>query len=98
LKIPKKFKLHGIIIEVTFDEKTREKNDNIGTALYREEKIILHANVNKVFNEKLMEKTFIHELIHHILNEMGEHDLCSNEKFVDVFAGLLHQAIDTMEY
>jgi len=44
------------------------------------------------------EQTFLHELTHHILHAMGETKLNDNEKFVDMFAGFLHQALTTMEY
>jgi hypothetical protein len=33
--------------------------------------------------------------VHLILNAMGEDDLYKNEKFVDLFAGLLHQVLTT---
>jgi hypothetical protein len=47
---------------------------------------------------EMQEHTFLHELTHFILNAMGESELRGNEKFVDVFSGLLHQALVTMEY
>ena len=37
--------------------------------------------------------TFIHEIIHGILDTMGETELSSNEKFVNTFAGYLYQVI-----
>lgn len=37
--------------------------------------------------------TFYHELVHSILQTMGEHDLNENEKFVCCFAGFLTDAM-----
>ena len=39
--------------------------------------------------------TFIHEVVHGVLDTMGESELSSNEKFVSTFSSLL---IDTIEY
>lgn len=38
-----------------------------------------------------MEQTFYHELVHAILDEIGEKDLSGNETFVQSFSLLLHQ-------
>jgi hypothetical protein len=42
--------------------------------------------------------TFCHELVHAIYNTMGETDASQDERHVDMFAGLLHQALTTMKY
>ena len=42
-----------------------------------------------------MESVFFHELVHAILSLMGECELYGNEKFVETFGGLLHQAMST---
>lgn len=40
------------------------------------------------------EQTFYHELMHAILTAMN-HKLNTNEPFIDMFSGLLHQALKT---
>ena len=45
-----------------------------------------------------IEHTFIHELVHMCLYHTEQYELGKNEGFVDAFAGLLHQALTTMEY
>lgn len=40
----------------------------------------------------VVEQTFLHEVIHIALFYMGEDKLSFNETFVDLLAGLLHQA------
>ena len=42
--------------------------------------------------------TFFHELIHVILDNMGEKELSANEKFVCTFAGFLTESMTTAEY
>jgi len=39
------------------------------------------------------EEVFFHELVHAVLDAMGNEELNSDEKFVDGFAVLLHQAL-----
>lgn len=38
-------------------------------------------------------QVFCHELVHAMLDEINEHKLSQNEKFVDNFASVLHQAL-----
>ena len=45
--------------------------------------------------ESCIEQTYLHEVVHFILGAMGEDKLNDNEKFVDTFAGLLHQILKT---
>lgn len=42
--------------------------------------------------------TFIHEIVHTILDTMGEHNLSSNEKFVNSFSSFLTEVLTTMKY
>jgi hypothetical protein len=45
-----------------------------------------------------IEQTFCHELVHSILYHIEERELFNNEKFVNLFAGALYQALETLEY
>ena len=99
IKIPKKFKLLGQTINVKFDNSLMFENNWLVVADYRKRIIGLQPDgkQNKIYNENL-EHTYLHELTHWILHTMNEHELNQNEKFVDVFSGLLHQALKTSEY
>ena len=44
------------------------------------------------------QQVFCHELIHAILEKMGEDKLCGDEQFVDVFGSLLHQVWTSATY
>jgi hypothetical protein len=42
--------------------------------------------------------TFHHELIHLILDTMGEYELSANERFINTFSGFLTEAIRSFKY
>lgn len=94
--IPKSFKLFGHTITVEYDDTLHQKEDFVGLAEYRNNKIILDNNKTRMQSQ--IEQTFFHELIHFIFEALGEIELQKNEKIVDLIAQLLHQAFDTMEY
>ena len=50
------------------------------------------SNIKQCESSKI--NTFIHEVVHGVLDTMGESELSSNEKFVSTFSSLL---IDTIE-
>ena len=99
MHIPTSFWLYGQKITVNFVDDLLEGEDCVGEALYRKNLIRLQRN-NKAIDrpQTQMEATFCHELVHFILLMMQEDDLRKNEKFVDHFGRLLHQALNTMEY
>jgi Zn-dependent peptidase ImmA (M78 family) len=47
--------------------------------------------------KEAINETMQHEVIHSILNAMGESDLCKDERFVQGFAVLLNQYIKTLK-
>ncbi len=100
MKIPTSFKLFGQKISVVFEKSLNGQFGNAGEARYTENKIALMPDIEGVHNrpDDYQEQVFCHELTHHILNQMCERDLNNNEKFVDIFGSLLHQALSTAEY
>ena len=98
MKIPKKFKLGGMEITVEYDPELLAREDAQGAAVYRKNKIIIQPSVeSQKRSKKQLEHVFLHELVHYILDTMGEHELRTNERHVDLFATFLHQALTTME-
>jgi len=49
-------------------------------------------------SKNVIHNTFIHELVHAILDNVGRPDLSDNEAFVEPFANFLKQALATMKY
>lgn len=99
MDIPRRLKLLGRTITVEYDPMLDGRDGTVGEARYTSDSIALQPNTDTFRRPQTqLEQVFLHELVHYILNEMNEYDLRSNEKFVDVFAGLLHQALTTMEF
>ena len=97
MKIPKKFQLFGETVTVEFVDDLAEREDLVGkTSLGRNE--IKLQSPSKNFSQNKIEQTFIHERTQIILHKLGERELWNNEKFVESFSNLEHQAIKTMEF
>ena len=99
MQIPTEFQVFGQHWKVIYDPKLRHDTDNVGEASYRDNVIVLQSAAEG--NPRipcLIEQSFLHELVHVILDCMSEHKLRADEKFVDVFANLLHQALDSARY
>lgn len=106
MKIPSRFKLLGQTINVRYNPTLVQERDWTGLASYRRNaiEIMPHSEANRK-NPDQIEHTFVHEMIHHILyyagaalQETDHNKMHTDEGFVDVLAGLLHQALTTMEY
>ena len=99
MKIPKRFKLYGYTFDVEYKDDLMDEENFEGMAKLRGNKIYIQS-VNSSFSrpKEHLERTFLHELVHVILFQMYENDMGRDEKFVETFASLLHQAIITMEY
>lgn len=94
MKIPKKVKIINSEIEVVWNDKLHYKEDAVGFASYREDKIEIQPNSKDwPRGDSDILHTFFHELTHWILHKMGENELRSNEKFIDTFSACLHQAL-----
>lgn len=52
---------------------------------------------NFELEDSAKEQTFYHELVHAILDELGENELTGNERFVQSFSMLLYQFEKTKE-
>lgn len=91
--IPDKIRIGGQDISVTYEE--RHINNLLGEICVAEGVLRIADNFN---NRQQCESskiaTFIHEVVHGILDTMGETELSGNEKFVCTFSSLL---IDTIE-
>jgi hypothetical protein len=105
LRIPKRFKLLGHTIEITYDDEMFIENDALGFASFRTNKIILKTSSKMCpLSKSQLEQIFWHEFMHWILFFSGaansgkcEH-LHMEEELVDLSANLLHQALNSFEY
>ena len=92
VKIPSKISVGGQELEINF--KDRLESDKLGECCVAEARI----DIAKTFNGReqsftIQVNTFYHELVHCILDTMGENDLSGNEKFVSCFSSFLCEAM-----
>lgn len=91
--IPSKIRIGGQDISVV--NEVRLDDNELGTICLAKGVINIADNFN---NSKQCESskinTFIHEVVHGVLDTMGEFDLSKNEKFVCTFSSFL---VDTIE-
>lgn len=99
MNIPKSFELFGQTITTEFVDDLVEKHDAYGLSVFKKNIIQLQAaNVGVIRLVTQIEQTFCHELTHNIYSAMGETELCNNEKHIELFSQLLHQALTTQKY
>jgi hypothetical protein len=88
--IPTIFKLGGLTFNVVFIESI----DDVGLGRTKNclGKIIIATKwYGFSIPDDSQERTFYHELVHSILEEIGYKELTTNEQFVDAFSALLYQ-------
>ena len=91
--IPNKIRIGGQDISVVIKE--RLDDNKLGTICVAEGVLNIADNFSNIKQcESSKINTFIHEVVHGVLDTMGESELSSNEKFVSTFSSLL---IDTIE-
>lgn len=98
--IPESFMLHGQVINVKSIADLIFSRGAYGQANYSNNQIYIQLSNDAIPVPKtVVEETFIHEMIHHIINHLPEkyHELNSDEDFVEGFGQLLHQALTTQE-
>lgn len=91
--IPNKIRIGGQDISVI--NKKRLDNDILGKICLAEGVLHIADNFsNRKQSESSKSNTFIHEVVHGVLDTMGESELSSNEKFVCAFSSLLIDPIE----
>jgi hypothetical protein len=87
--IPKTFNLMGAKYKVLLvDQKDWPDDECVGFCNFLNQQVCVLSAVSDVQKQQ----TFCHELVHCILDKMGEEELNDDERFVDLFGSLLHQA------
>ena len=93
MKIPNKIRIGGQDISVV--NKECLDNNKLGTMCIAEGVLQIADNFgNRKQSESSKINTFIHEVVHGVLDTMGESDLSSNERFVCAFSSLLADTIE----
>ena len=92
--IPDRFQIYGRTIEVEWEDDLIQHGNSRCNGLCDYDRGVIKLS-NKV-PESSKDHVFFHELVHMLLAGMN-HELYENEEFVEVFSGLLHQALSTAE-
>ena len=91
--IPSKIRIGGQDISVV--SKERLDDNSLGTICMAEGILQIADNFNNSTQcQSSKINTFIHEVVHGVLDTMGECELSKNEKFVCTFASLLVDPIE----
>ena len=90
MEIPKSFQIFGETWKVKQLVKV-DKKDNLGECDLANNII----KIKKCLNQEQKEQTYLHEVMHCILDNLGHDELCMNEVLVDTIAKALHQIIKT---
>ncbi len=95
MTIPESVQLLGTTVPVLpFEQVTKTDKKTLGLARYSNKTIYLADECRgKPVRQSVKEHTFFHELLHQVLESAGYNEMNSDEQFVDVIAGLLHQAL-----
>lgn len=81
--------------DIVVVNKERLDNNKLGTICVAEGVLQIANTFNNIQQcESSKFVTFIHEVVHGVLDTMGESELSNNEKFVSTFSSLL---VDTIE-
>jgi len=99
MPIPESFMLLGHHIDVVWVPELIHEKGYVGESDYHRGIIALQPDTPSTpRSQAALEHTFLHEFIHWCYYVLGEHDLRTNEKHVDMMASLVHQMLVTAEY
>lgn len=97
IKIPKRVCIGGQEIEINF--KDRLESDKLGECCVAECRIDIAKNFQGREQHLYSQiNTYYHELVHAILDTMGESELSANERFVSCFSSFLCDAMKNAYY
>lgn len=90
MNIPKEVKILGLVYKVEEVECIDVKNEETaGEADHNNLVIKLKSNLSSTQKEN----TLIHEMVHSILETLGDYETSDDEKFVYRFSSVLHQVL-----
>lgn len=92
-EIPSCYNVGGTTIEVKMVERCDDNCVGMSFTCSGYIEIAEKYNKDRLQSETSKKNTFYHELVHTILDTMGETELNNNERFVNCFAGFLTEAM-----
>ena len=93
MKIPSKIRIGGQDIEVCIVD--RIEYDKLGQICVAEGNLLIADNFStRKQSNSSKANTFVHEVVHGILDTMGETELSGNEKFVSTFSSFMVDVVE----
>lgn len=93
MKIPSKIRIGGQDIEVCVVE--RIEDEKLGQICVAEGKLLIADNFStRKQSDTSKANTFVHEVVHGILDTIGETELSGNEKFVSTFSSFMVDVVE----
>ncbi len=97
--IPKSFTIFAHKFNVKYSDNLIQREGAVGIYRHSKNEITVQNNIKgSNIMESRQEQTYFHELVHCIFDQIGEDELCNNEKLVDMFSQALHQALTSSKY
>lgn len=97
MKIPKELYIAGQKITIEVDN-TLSYDNELAAACNSENRIkVCEEFKGDILPDDMIEQSLWHEITHQVLYKMNEFELSGNERFVQSFSLLLHQAIKTLK-
>jgi predicted SprT family Zn-dependent metalloprotease len=87
MKIPKTLKIGNLTYKIEYIEDKFEEPDFYGRGWMKEQRIKLNPNLK----QELLEQTFIHEIMHQILDAGSYDEESKNEKLVETLTNGIYQ-------
>lgn len=97
MRIPKAFTLMGNPFNVSYAPRVDSTEELYGICKVSEGCIVLQ-DIGADLSPNYQAHVFCHELVHAMLDMVGEEELSNDESFVDTLGGLIHQFLETAEY
>lgn len=98
MKIPDKIELMGSVIDTVYDRQILEEFRSLAQFNTNFNEIRLKKkHENRILSEDCLFESYIHELVHAMLNKLGYNELNEDERFVEQFANLLIQVLKQLK-
>jgi len=90
MEVPNEVNIMGIKYQISYLEAPVDNGEAVwGYTEYEQAKIVLRSGMNA---EKTMQ-TFLHELMHAMIHEMGDDARCNDESLVSPLSNVLFQVL-----
>lgn len=96
MRIPKRFKVHGVEYRVRKNNVVCHEGDRLGYTSFRDHGIVLQSRCKgRPLPKGEIGQTYCHELAHLVFNETTDYKLRDNDDLCERVGKVLHQILTT---